>query len=169
MQALLSGAKNIRRFEVRSTFSSASGTRVHQEFAYERRGCFSIAFDRNQAKLSMIEVPDARNRRRRFRRAGQSHATLDMIIQSTAQDGKTRSLLRAAGRSKQGAGDARTGENRAEGQDVCTKRVSAGGGVGVGMRSHPGVAARMFKALGRQERSHPDDLDLRDQNFLCCG
>ena len=59
-------------FEVRSTFSGAPGTRVHQEVSYMEDVVVSgIAFDRHQAKVSMIEVPD-RHRRGDFWGAGPS-------------------------------------------------------------------------------------------------
>lgn len=46
-------------FEVRSTFSPARGTRVHQEVARMEDVVVSgIAFDRHQAKISMVGVPD---------------------------------------------------------------------------------------------------------------
>ncbi len=38
--------------------------------------------------------------------------------------------------------------------------------VGAGMRSHPGVAARVFAVLGERGDQHRDDLDLADQDLL---
>ena len=38
--------------------------------------------------------------------------------------------------------------------------------VGAGMRSHPGVAAKVFQTLGEQRDQHRDDLHLADQDLL---
>ncbi len=39
--------------------------------------------------------------------------------------------------------------------------------VGAGMRSHPGVAAKVFSVLADEGDQHRDDLDLPDQDLLC--
>ena len=38
--------------------------------------------------------------------------------------------------------------------------------VGAGMKTHPGVAAKVFTVLGEQGHQHRDDLDLADQDLL---
>jgi len=46
-------------FEVRSTFSQAPGTRVHEEVRrMEDAAVSGIAFDRKQAKISIVDIPD---------------------------------------------------------------------------------------------------------------
>ena len=46
-------------FEVRSTFSQAPGTRVHREVKHMEDVVVSgVAFDRKQAKISIVDIPD---------------------------------------------------------------------------------------------------------------
>ena len=109
-----------------------------------------IAFNRDEAKLTVLGVPD---------RPGIAYQILgpiadanidvDMIIQNVGHDGttdfsftvnrgdfaKAKDILETV-KAKLGAREV-TGDNK-----IC--KVSA---VGVGMRSHPGVASKMFKAL----------------------
>ena len=113
-----------------------------------------IAFDRNQAKLSLIEVPDRPGIAAEvFGAMAKASVNVDMIIQSTAQSGKNdisftvpQSELKKATAALEEVKD-----------DLKAKAVlhEAGVGkvaiVGVGMRSHPGVAARMFKALAEKK------------------
>jgi len=112
-----------------------------------------IAFNRDEAKLTVLGVPD---------RPGIAHQILgpiadanidvDMIIQNIGRDGTTdfsftvnrndfsKSLKILEGvKEKIGARDVSG--------DATTCKVSA---VGVGMRSHPGVASRMFAALAKE-------------------
>src|SRR4029077_5895304 len=76
-------------FEVRSTFSDAPGTRVHQEVArMEDVVVAGIAFDRNQAKVSLTDVPDRPGIAADiFGALAKANVNVDMIIQSTARDG----------------------------------------------------------------------------------
>jgi aspartate kinase len=138
-------------FEVRSTFSEASGTRVHQEVARMEDVVVSgIAFDRNQAKVSMIEVPDRPGIAAAiFGALAKVSINVDMIIQSTAQGGTNDiSFTVPQGELKKALTALEPVKQSLKAKDVLHE---AGVGkvaiVGVGMRSHPGVAARMFKAL----------------------
>ena len=93
-----------------------------------------------------------------------------MIVQNISRDGYTDisfTLPRGdRARAERGAASevARAiGAPRASSHDERVAKVSI---VGVGMRSHSGVAARMFAALSRGEHQHPDDLDLRDRRLV---
>ncbi len=112
-----------------------------------------IAFNRDEAKVTILGVPD---------RPGVAYQILgpiadancdvDMIIQNVAHDGttdfsftvnrsdysKTMELLNGIATKLNARGV--VGDNK-------TCKVSA---VGVGMRSHPGVASKMFKELGAE-------------------
>ena len=138
-------------FAVRSTFSQAEGTRVHQEAkGMEDVVVSGIAFDRNQAKVSMIEVPDRPGIAAEiFGALAKVGVNVDMIIQATAQNGTNDiSFTVPQGELKK----ALTALEPVK-DDLKAKAVLSEAGVGkvavvgVGMRSHPGVAARMFKSL----------------------
>ena len=109
-----------------------------------------IAFNRDEAKLTMLGVPDTPGIAYQILGAiAEANIDVDMIIQNVGHDGTTDfsftvnrgEFAKAQGiletvKAKLGARQI-TGDNK-----IC--KVSA---VGVGMRSHPGVASQMFKAL----------------------
>src|SRR5574343_274322 len=109
-----------------------------------------IAFNRDEAKLTMLGVPDKPGIAYQILGAiAEANIDVDMIIQNVGHDGttdfsftvnrgdfaKAQAILEDV-KAKLGAREV-TGDNK-----IC--KVSA---VGVGMRSHPGVASKMFKAL----------------------
>jgi aspartate kinase len=112
-----------------------------------------IAFNRDEAKLTVLGVPD---------RPGIAYQILgpiadanidvDMIIQNIGRDGTTDFLLhRQSQRLQQGARHPGRRQGKDRRRDITgdntTCKVSA---VGVGMRSHPGVASKMFGALAKE-------------------
>lgn len=138
-------------FEVRSTFSEAPGTRVHEEVSRMEDVVVSgIAFDRKQAKLSLVDVPDQPGVAAMvFGALGKAGVNVDMIIQSEARDGDNDITFTI------GEGDLKKALTALDSiqakvsakqilQDPSVAKVAV---VGVGMRSHPGVASKMFKAL----------------------
>jgi aspartate kinase len=138
-------------FEVRSTFSQASGTRVHQEVSrMEDVAVSGIAFDRHQAKVSLMGVPDRPGIAAAiFGALAEVRVNVDMIIQSTAQGGINDISFTVS------QGDLKKALSAMEPVKVSLKasellnepEVGKVAVVGVGMRSHPGIAARMFKSL----------------------
>lgn len=110
-----------------------------------------IAFNRDEAKLTMLGVPDTPGIAYRILGSiADANIDVDMIIQNIGHDGttdfsftvnrgeyaKAQAILEKV-KVDLGAREI-VGDNK-----IC--KVSA---VGVGMRSHPGVASKMFKALG---------------------
>jgi len=110
-----------------------------------------IAFNRDEAKLTMLGVPDTPGIAYRILGSiADANIDVDMIIQNVGHDGttdfsftvnrgeyaKAQAILEKV-KADLGAREI-IGDNK-----IC--KVSA---VGVGMRSHPGVASKMFKALG---------------------
>lgn len=138
-------------FEVRSTFSEAPGTRVHQEVARMEDVLVSgIAFDRRLAKISMVDVPDRPGIAAAiFGPLAKVGVNVDMIIQSAGREGRNDiSFTVSAGDLKKAmAALAKVKEELQAREVVREANVAKVAVVGVGMRSHPGVAARMFKAL----------------------
>ena len=127
-----------------------------------------IAFNRDEAKITVMGVPD---------RPGIAYAILgpiadanidvDMIIQNASVEGHHRLLVHGApqrlrardGDREDGAAAHRrasiVGDNR-----MC--KVSL---VGVGMRSHAGIAEPDVPHAGGGGHQHPDDLHLGDQDL----
>ena len=112
-----------------------------------------IAFNRDEAKLTLLGVPDVPGIAYKILGPiADSNVDVDMIIQNVSHDGTTDFSFtvnrgdynKALGMLKEIA--EKTGARGVIG-DNKTCKVSA---VGVGMRSHPGVASKMFKVLGAE-------------------
>ena len=142
------------RVHVRSSFNEESGTFVVPEEAHMEDVLVSgVALDRDQAKITLASVPDRPGLAEKiFSPIAANGIVVDMIIQNGGADGHTDvtfSLPRAeledalALVSKIGS-EIGAGEVRGEAGIV---KVSV---VGLGMRSHAGVAARIFETLSRE-------------------
>jgi aspartate kinase len=146
-------AKHQVPLEVRSSFQDGAGTLVVKEDADMEQVLVSgVTGDRNQAKVTVIGVPDQPGIAARiFVAIAESGINVDMIIQNVSHESLTdisftvpRGELKAATsliRDLAREVGARTFE-----VNEAIAKVSL---VGVGMRSHSGVAARMFATLSR--------------------
>ena len=112
-----------------------------------------IAFNRDEAKLTILGVPDLPGVAYQILGpVADANIDVDMIIQNVSHDGltdfsftvnrgdynKAKSILEQNAEILKARGV--VGDNK-------TCKVSA---VGVGMRSHPGIASQMFSALGAE-------------------
>lgn len=132
----------------------APGTLIHyKETAMEQPVVSGVAFNRDEAKITLVGTPD------RPGIAGQilsvvaaANVNVDMIVQNIGSDGRTDfsftvhrdeypQAMRAA---KEAAKD--IGARDVEGETGIVK-VSV---VGIGMKSHAGVAAKMFASLAKE-------------------
>ena len=109
-----------------------------------------ITHDRGQAKLSILRVPDRPGIASRvFGGLGAQNIVVDMIVQNISRDGLTDisfTLPRADRVRAESVLGSVAREIGAEGV-TADDRVAKISIVGVGMRSHAGVAARMFATL----------------------
>ena len=109
-----------------------------------------VAFDRKQAKMSFVEIPDRPGIAAAiFGALAKTGVNVDMIIQSEAREGKNDISFTVGESDLKKAIDILTPVKNALGAKQLTHEsgVAKVAVVGVGMRSHPGVASRMFKAL----------------------
>jgi aspartate kinase len=139
---------------VRSTFRPDPGTLVtKEEQGMEQAVVTGVTHDRSQAKISLLRVPDRPGIAARvFGAIAAKNIVVDMIVQNISQDGYTdMSFTLPRGdhaRAVAELGDvAREIGARGIVHDVRVAKVSI---VGVGMRSHSGVASTMFAALARE-------------------
>jgi aspartate kinase len=147
-------AKHGVPLEVRSSFKEGRGTIVMTEDAdMERVAVSGVTGDRNQAKLTIVGVPDKPGVAARiFGPVAEANINVDMIIQNVSQATLTDisftiprvDLPKAVGLVQRIAKDI---EARSVAVTEAIAKVSL---VGVGMRSHSGVAARMFEVLSRE-------------------
>lgn len=135
----------------RSTFSDEPGTLVKEADEDMESAIISgITFDKSEAKVTIRDVPDSLGVATRvFTPLADANVNIDMIIQNTSENGhtdisfttpvseifKVREIL-AGVMNELGARDLEIDESIA--------KVSI---VGTGMKSNPGVAAKMFRTL----------------------
>ena len=139
---------------VRSSFNDNPGTLVTKEDADMEAVLVSgITHDKNEAKISVMRVPDKPGiAAQLFSPLSEANITVDMIIQNVSHEGFTdltftvpRADFKKALKiveetaAKVGAGGVDSNESIA--------KVSI---VGVGMRSHSGVASKMFSTLSAE-------------------
>lgn len=111
-----------------------------------------ITHDRNQAKISLLRVPDRPGIAAQvFGSVGDRNIVVDMIVQNISRDGYTDISFTVPRSDHVHALGALQDIARVVGAEgvVHDERVAKVSIVGVGMRSHSGVAARMFAALSR--------------------
>jgi aspartate kinase len=139
---------------VRSTFSDEGGTLVTKEDKeMEREVVSGVTYDRDQAKITIVRVPDrAGIAARLFTPLAEHNIIVDMIIQNASIDGYTdltftvsrKDIKQANKLIEEVAKD--IGAQKVE-VDENVAKVSI---VGVGMVSHAGVAAKMFATLAHE-------------------
>ena len=139
---------------VRSTFRPDPGTLVTKEEAgMEQAVVTGVTHDRSQAKISILRVPDRPGIAARvFGAISAKNIVVDMIVQNISQDGYTDvSFTLPRGDHSRAVTDlsAVVREIGARGI-VHDERVAKVSIVGVGMRSHSGVASTMFATLARE-------------------
>jgi len=139
---------------VRSSFNDNEGTRVVEEDAtMEEVSVAGVAADQNEAKLTVRGVPDNPGvAARLFGPVAAAGIVVDMIIQNASADGTTDMTFTVPRADYEQAlelvrGIARTIGARDVRGDLDVAKVSI---VGVGMRTHAGIAARMFEVLAAE-------------------
>src|SRR5262247_1197260 len=139
---------------VRSTFKPDSGTLVTREdHSMEDVVVTGITHDRGQAKLSILRVPDRPGIAGKvFGGLGAQNIIVDMIVQNISRDGLTDISFTLPRADRQRAEHVLAGIAKDIGAEgvVADDRVAKVSIVGVGMRSHAGVAARMFAAMSTE-------------------
>ena len=139
---------------VLSSFESGKGTLITYEVnKMEQPLIAGIAYNRDEAKLTIRGVPDQPGVASTiFGQISDAHVNVDMIIQNVAQDGTT-DLTFTVNRSEYPHARAILEKISAElkarevvGDDQLAK-ISI---VGVGMRSHAGIASTMFEAMATE-------------------
>jgi aspartate kinase len=139
---------------VRSSFTRNEGTMVVAEDKEMEKVLVSgVVFDRNQARITMVKVPDTPGIAFKiFDPVSKAGIVVDMIIQNTSAEGladltftvtethfqETMELVRETAKA--------IGAEKVLGdQDIAKVSI-----VGLGMRNHAGIATRMFEALSRE-------------------
>lgn len=140
--------------EVQSSFKEGQGTLVAKEDAdMERVMVSGVTGDRNQAKITIVGVPDRPGIAARvFGPVADANILVDMIIQNVGQGSLTDisfTVPRADLRKAVDLVQRVVKEIEAKSMTV-TESIAKVSLVGVGMRTHSGVAAKMFEVLSRE-------------------
>jgi aspartate kinase len=139
---------------VRSSFNEGLGTLVTKEDRdMEQVVVSGVTYDKKQAKITITGVPDMPGiAARLFGTVGEANIIVDMILQNVSQEGLTdisftvpksdsKKVFELSKRIAKeiGAKDVQIKD------DIATVSI-----IGVGMRSHSGVAAKMFSTLAEE-------------------
>jgi aspartate kinase len=143
------------RLQVLSSFDDRPGTMIvgDEEIEdMERQLITGIAHDKNEAKITLTDVPDRPGAVAAiFAPLSEANINVDMIVQNIAHDtGSTDVTFTVPSAELARSLDALEKAKDAIGytrmvHDTNVAKITI---VGVGMRSHAGVAAKMFKTLG---------------------
>ncbi len=139
---------------VRSSFNNNPGTLVMKEDKeMEQVAVSGVAYDKNQAKITVIAVHDRPGvAAKLFNAIADANIVVDMIVQNVSSDGKATDISFTVPKT-----DSKKAFKITEGiaaelgskgvylrEDIAKVSI-----VGVGMRTHSGVAAKMFETLAK--------------------
>jgi aspartate kinase len=138
----------------RSTFSNDPGTLVTREDrSMEKEVVSGVTYNKDEAKINIRHVPDQPGIASKiFTPIGEANINVDMIIQNVSREGFTDVTFTVP------KGDLWQAMKivKATAKEIGAKGVTGDSNVakisvvGVGMRSHSGVATRMFGALAKE-------------------
>ena len=138
---------------VRSSFNNEPGTMVVKEVKeMEDRVVSGVAYNKGEAKISMLGVPDRPGIAAEiFGTLAENNIIVDMIIQNVAADGLNDISFTVSKEDlKQTLKIAKELKEKLKGEDVIyDESIAKVSVVGVGMKSHSGIAAKMFRALAK--------------------
>lgn len=139
---------------VLSTFKEGPGTLITlEENDVEDPLISGIAFNRDEAQITVVGVPDRPGIAAAILGpVGEANIEIDMIVQNVGGDGATDFTFTVHRNDQERALDvvnklAKELDARGVRSDTDIVKVSL---VGVGMRSHAGIASKMFKALAAE-------------------
>ena len=140
---------------VLSSFEEGEGTLItYEDEEMEQALISGIAFNRDEAKLTILGVPDTPGvAHQLLGPVADANIEVDMIVQNIAPDGATTDFTFTVHRNEYNRAleilsqtASELGAREVSGDDKIVK-VSL---VGVGMRSHAGIASTMFKTLAQE-------------------
>ena len=143
------------RLQVLSSFSDALGTLVvGEEEIVEQEIVSGIAYSRDEAKITLVKVPDRPGVAAAiFGPLAEADINVDMIVQNVSEDGSATDLTFTVTRGDFDRalelihGKKKELNYQALIPDPNVSKISV---IGVGMRSHVGVAQRMFQTLAEK-------------------
>jgi len=139
---------------VRSSFNDNMGTMVTKEDKDMEAVLVSgIAYDKNEAKIAVMSVPDKPGIAAKLLTAlSDANISVDMIVQNVSQEGMTDFTFTVTKADfKKALSITKDAATEIEAKEVLSdENISKISIVGVGMRSHAGVATKMFQTLAKE-------------------
>jgi aspartate kinase len=148
------GAKYQVPIVVRSSFNNNPGTLVTKENSQmEKTTVTGVSYDKNEAKIAVRQVPDRPGIASKiFAPVSEANINVDMIVQNVSSEGTTdltftvpKSDLKKALKIIEKVAK-EIGAKKVEASEDIAK-VSV---IGLGMRSHAGIASKMFNSLAKE-------------------
>jgi aspartate kinase len=141
-------------FEVRSSLNENPGTIVKEEtLSMEGVVIRGVSLDKNQAKITVVEVPDRPGMAAQvFKAVAEANINVDMIVQNISHNPSSPATDISFTVDKPDLLKACKTIEAIKEQIGCrevmaNEKIGKLSIVGVGIRSHPGVAAKMFETL----------------------
>ena len=149
------------RLRVLSSFEDndmdgTAGTLVcDEEEIMESKVVAGVAYSRDEAKLTLLSVADRPGIAATiFTTLSEAGVNVDMIVQNIAEEGRTDMTFSCptdqVARAEHALAGVRDGGKLNFGELVVDRNVAKVSVVGIGMRSHTGVAAKMFQILSAE-------------------
>jgi aspartate kinase len=140
------------RTQVRSTFEDTEGTElVDEEEVVERRRVTGITYSRDDARISLTQVANRPGVSARiFGPLAEANVNVDMIVQNVTEDGMETDVTFTLpkGDVERSVNVLEVHKDAIQFKSIHTdKNVAKISVIGVGMRSHAGVASEMFQTL----------------------
>ncbi|MEM1164480.1 MAG: aspartate kinase, partial [Pseudomonadota bacterium] len=137
------------RLQVLSSFEDLPGTLVcGEDEIVEQNVVSGVAYSRDEAKVTLVKVPDRPGVAAAiFGPLAEAGVNVDMIVQNIGADGMTDMTFSLATDQIAVARQAMEAADIGHQEMIVDDEVSKVSIVGVGMRSHAGVAQKMFAAL----------------------
>jgi aspartate kinase len=155
---------------VRSSFSENSGTMILKEVTRMEDALITgVTLNKSEAKLTVCDVPDKPGVAAKiFKDLSLGGVSVDMIVQNVSHTRKTDISFTIA---KTNANKAMklTKKAAAEigaGDIILDEDIARIGVVGIGMKSHPGVAAKMFDTLA-ENKINIEMISTSDISISC--
>jgi aspartate kinase len=140
---------------VRSSFHDREGTIISEEVSSMEEVLVSgVSLNKKEAKITVCDVPDKPGVAAKiFGDVAQAEVNVDMIVQNVSRTGHTdisftvdgAELKKAIKAVEKVAREVKAGQVTSD-EDIAKVSI-----IGVGMRSHTGVAAKMFEVLASKK------------------
>jgi aspartate kinase len=143
------------RVQVLSSFEDKPGTLVvDEDEIVEKQVVSGIAYSRDEAKVTLTKVADRPGVAAAiFGPLADASVNVDMIVQSSSEDGRTTDMTFTVGKADMERATALLRSNAGKvgfGELIADPNVVKVSVIGVGMRSYAGVALTMFRTLAEK-------------------